>query len=371
MKITKQQLKQIIMEELETALNEKRTPDYYAEAQDWRSTHPGIPSNASSKGWRPIDDSPDEPVLDDEGNLLPITDPNFEASTIKPGEQDGLFPGHLVGAHGDVYKKQPGTVSSDVKKSRPKYDPETKKMTGKPRHHWGTDTPGAEGDPIEQPIGKQQGRVTRVRDNTGDAGYYTDTEYVTPYGGYGVDAEGNPITGRAFRPFGDDFKSGTPMTTVRSMHHRDNADRKVGQHLPVDTPLATMGSTGGSTNPHSHIEMRPDSGFGETEGFDIDDAIAHRSVVANAGADQPFQTSDQARANLDRAIAARKAPAVASATPSKPTTPAPTVASATTPRDDDDDTGLDDTGLDEGIPTPGRNLAEAWGFNMDLSKLNE
>ncbi len=26
---------------------------------------------------------------------------------------------------------------------------------------------------------------------------------------------------------------------------------------------------------------------------------------------------------------------------------------------------------DEGIPTPGRNLAEAWGFNMDLSKLNE
>jgi hypothetical protein len=26
---------------------------------------------------------------------------------------------------------------------------------------------------------------------------------------------------------------------------------------------------------------------------------------------------------------------------------------------------------DEGIPKPGQNLAEAWGFNMDLSKLNE
>ena len=31
----------------------------------------------------------------------------------------------------------------------------------------------------------------------------------------------------------------------------------------------------------------------------------------------------------------------------------------------------DDTGLKEGIPTPGRNLAEAWGFDMDLGKLNE
>jgi len=31
----------------------------------------------------------------------------------------------------------------------------------------------------------------------------------------------------------------------------------------------------------------------------------------------------------------------------------------------------DDTGLKEGIPTPGRNLAEAWGFDMDLTKLDE
>ena len=402
MKITKQQLKDIIKEELETALNEKRTPDYYAEAQDWRSI-----KDAEAKGWRAIDDSPDEPVLDDEGNLIPIADPDWKPSTISGGEQDGLFPGHLVGAHGDVYQKPAGEyVTSLAQKDR------TNPVTGKSKDdHYGTDLGGfgkvsSAGtrvpDTIRTPIRKQKGLVTHSGYSPSSAGYNKNIEFVKPFGGAGVSSTGEPIPGRAFNL--DDYEDGTPMTTVRSMHHADGGDLEVGDYVPVDGKIADAGTSGTSTAKHGHIELGSPGDIDDAiaQGKNISDYMPTKSQWLGGDKESRFQTSDQARANLqtpdwekmaaikDQAAAADigygsvwdpdsnkyvskppPAPAVASATPSKPTTPAPTVASATTPRDDDDDTGLDDTGLDEGIPKPGQNLAEAWGFNMDLSKLNE
>jgi len=295
MKITKQQLKELIKEELETVLNEKRTPDYYAKLARGEGLPPGYE---------------DEPVLDDEGNLLPHTDPNFEASTIKPGEQDGLFPGHLVGAHGDVYQNPTGVYVTDVAQ-KDRTDP----VTGKSKDdHYGTDLGGfgrvsSAGtrvpDTIRPPIRKQQGLVTHSGYEPGGAGHYTDTEFVKPFGGYGVSSTGEPIVGRAFNL--DDYEDGAPTTRVRSMHHADGGDLEAGDYVPVDGKIADAGTSGHSTAKHGHIELGSPGDIDDAiaQGKNISDYMPTKSQWLAGEKEQRFQTSADARDALDRAIARR------------------------------------------------------------------
>ena len=470
MKITKQQLKELIKEELETVLNEKTwapTPPKGWEAEqdrerNWKDTAIRAPGEKPASSLPGIVIAGDPAGQEKETDFAALKVPQALAKGVAP-EEGGMEPSipmadpRLTRDTSGVQKDRTVTTKVlDPVTNKQRIDPTTGKGMTKTKTatHWGKDRGRASGVDADTTVSQywphqRPGTVIDVGDNpTGYGDYYRmASDQPVDVGAAMVpqrtNKEGKPIGAEPFdqmiaqatsraRGAEPDERGGLAAPqpqdiNIMGAHGSNLAKMRVGDQATQATRIADMDQRGASWGDHFHDELQP--GWGSKESRWATAKRGEREIDARRAA---FEANPEAGAEFDAAIAqaaARPEGGIIRRGAGAPEEP-PAVASAARPRIRPDagweagDPGAQvaqrrrgitvkprDTMAamakranvdlrafmdanpdvnprkiepdqvlnlpvgkrddDEGIPKPGQNLAEAWGFNMDLSKLNE
>jgi murein DD-endopeptidase MepM/ murein hydrolase activator NlpD len=376
-KITKQQLKELIKEELETVLNEKWDPKQAKELtmkarERERQSMPGTMQFGSDAQEKETDFAgthvPSKYVDTGKKTQTPVIDPKSGGARITslPGPRSG-------------------------------FEKSTGGMTGHKKTHGGMDIAAASGTDINYPF-DLPGKVVSSR-KSDSFGNVVDIE--TPQKQSTDVSKVDPD--KLYTTVRD--TGGMPQMKSTYAHMDKLSDLKKGDVVQQGGRIGGVGSTGHSSGDHLHYQVK-DYGRGSTGPKDQSVAAAAQtdfytpptkptaSPPAVASATPQRRPRIRTDATVGDVIAAADAQkARSAATPSYKVKKGDTLSRiakrqgtsvkdimAANPNITDPNkiargaklnipTGKRDD--DEGIPTPGRNLAEAWGFDMDLGKLNE
>ena len=347
MKLTKQQLKQIIMEELEAALSE--------EGLDMSKLHkptslPGKSEEDDSEDLQEKTFAPGPPTKDYKGNVKAAQRRAADSVKMQDLKSRSSFAdpaGERAGANvlGDLAKA--GTISSPIVDQGAK---------------WADDA----SDALVRTGGAVGGAVKGLR------------KYIPPLslastGASLKDTLTNPETSTAQKAGGLARAGADTAVDVASLAPtvmKRFAPRVAGALAGTAGSVAGAGIAGyeaGKAFMDSDLAHRlgaPDMG-GPTGFTDVD---FRPSAIKGAftGGDHTGGTQVDLSTRTD-ASCKRRGPKGKCLDAPSPTTPKPTP-SPTTPKPSDLVGKRDD---EDDIPKPGKNLAEAWGFSMDLDKLNE
>jgi len=464
MKITKQQLKELIKEELETVLNEKwdpkqakeltmkareraaaQAPEEFVGDREGRSGMFDPAAIAAAQSF-------DAPRTQSEKYGIPAPDPasrsTMQAGTDAQKKETDFFaykvPKPLAkgvapeegGMEPNIAQVDPAltNVGSPVQQNR------TTTIDGETitRPHYGYDyslTPAARASkkPVPQVWPSEQpGTVLARGDNpTGYGDYYriavdqpVDVGAAMASGPAGSKAFDQMVAQATKRARGaePDERGGLAASQpqdvrVMGAHGVNLADLQPGDQVPQGMRIADLGREGRAGGVHMHGEVKPGEHSEETRmgaayrgeeeelaarARDIEDPERRADIISRAAGapEEPPAVASPARPRIrpdatvgDVIAAADAQKARAAATPSYKVKKGDTLSRiakrqgtsvkdimAANPNITDPNKIARGAKLnipagkrddDEGIPKPGQNLAEAWGFNMDLSKLNE
>ena len=307
MKITKQQLKEIIQEELETALNEIVAPS--KSQHPWETEeNPTAPPPSVQKFQKSFSDTTvDTPET-------PVATPRREKTAAM--KKAAWYPGKGEGPGGGNFgPMQPPKVE----------DPTIAAAEPAP--------PIAEPNPLDVEFGDVNALRKQIQDHEGKRlKVYPDAGHLSiGYGHKVLD--------------GEDFSAGITDQQADEMFDKDFESHLKGARQTPGYNLADQ------MRKRAMVDLAYNMGISWHKKF------PKFSKAATAG---DWETAADELVNSEwYGQVGKRAPTIVNMI----RTGSP-VAVAQAP-------DTDDTGLKEGIPTPGRNLAEAWGFDMDLTKLDE
>ena len=308
MKITKQQLKEIIQEELEAVLNEIVAPS--KSQHPWETEeNPTAPPPSVQKFQKSFSDTTgDTPET-------PVATPRREKTAAM--KKAAWYPGKGEGPGGGNFgPMQPPKVE----------DPTIAAAEPAP--------PIAEEDPLDVEFGDVNALMKQIKDHEGKRlEVYKDT--------VGKDTIGY---GHLVQP-GEDFSGGITDQQADEMFDRDfeshlkGARQTPGYNLADQTRKGAMVDLAYNMGPSWHKKWPSFSAAATAGDWETAaDELVNSKWYGQVGKRAPTIVN---MIRTGSPIAVAQAP------------------------------DTDDTGLEEGIPKPGQNLAEAWGFSMDLDKLNE
>jgi murein DD-endopeptidase MepM/ murein hydrolase activator NlpD len=184
-----------------------------------------------------------------------------DAFRARQPRENPFVPDYMVqGPEGQLVNPiEGGTRTSLPKRGRTITLPDGSTKTS---HHYGVDFGAPAGTEIRGPYRDQYGRVVRTGRDAGTgrgAGNFTVLQYQEPFS--------------ADRPFSvDDLDRSVEF---KSFHHQDESDLQAGDYVSPDDVIGHVGSTGGSTGPHGHFELR-------RSGTGISDAIETGTALGSA-----------------------------------------------------------------------------------------
>ena len=348
MKLTKQQLKQIIMEELEATLNEKT----------WAPTPPGSYEGDVKAAQRRARDTV---RMQDLKSRSSFADPSGKAAAPRPRPKDQPLPGGIELAAdtttpgfvrtaqkaadiADTSISTAGPLAKGLGHTAARALPGVGLVGGANAIRNALGDTDAAGRPRGSSLAQKAARVgSEIALGAGDLATMAPKLAARTVGKGAARALTNPLVGAVYAGYEGGKALQQPLA-------------KAGKDVPLPSFLQKL--TGREKG------IVPD--LGRTVG--ITDIDYRPSAIKGAftGGDHTGGTQVDLSTRTDASCKRRGPKGKCLDAPSS-TTPKPTP-SLTTPKPSDLVGKRDD---EDDIPKPGKNLAEAWGFSMDLDKLNE